>query len=71
MKAALSAMLENIVSLGELEIADCALAEEQFVSMCKGIGDLERRYGQPQDPVADAARVDAAVNLFLRGYGKD
>lgn len=70
MKAALSAMLENVVSLGELDIADCALAAEQFVSMCKGIGDLERRYGQPQDPVADAARVDAAVNLFLRGYGR-
>lgn len=70
MKAAFAALLEAMVAQGELEIADCALAAEQFVSMCKGVGDLERRYGQPLDPAADAARVDAAVNLFLRGYGK-
>lgn len=71
MKAAFSALLEAMVAAGELEVGNCALAAEQFVSMCKGIGDLERRYGQPHDPVADAARVDAAVNLFLKGYGKD
>lgn len=70
MKAALAALLEAMVAQGELEIADCALAAEQFVSMCKGIGDLERRYGQPYDHAADRARIEGAVELFLNAYAK-
>lgn len=68
MKAAFAALLEAMVAQGELEIADCALAAEQFVSMCKGIGDLERRYGQPHDLSADRARIEGAVALFLKAY---
>ena len=70
MKAAFSAMLEGMVAAGELKIDNCALAAEQFVSMCKGIGDLERRYGQPHDQEAERARIEGAVELFLKAYGK-
>src|SRR3546814_1499383 len=62
MKAAFAALLEAMVAQGEIEIADCAIAAEQFVSMCKGIGDLERRYGQPLDPAADADRKSTRLN---------
>lgn len=67
-KAAFAAMLEAMVAAGDLRIEDCSLAAEQFVGMCKGLGDVERRYGMPTDPAADRARVAGAVELFLKGY---
>lgn len=70
MKAAFSALLERAHAAGELDVPDPAMAAEQFASMCKGMGDLERRFGAPPDPARDAARIDSAVSVFLRAYGR-
>lgn len=71
MKAAFAAVLEHAVARGELDIADSGLAAEQFASMCKGMGDLERRFGAPRDPVLDRRRIEGAVEVFLRAYAAD
>jgi len=68
MKAAFTALLRSMVEAGELEIDDCGLAAEQFVSMCKGMGDLERRFGMPRDREADQARIAGAVDVFLKVF---
>ena len=68
MKAAFTALLEEMVSQGELAIEDCALAAEQFVSMCKGMGDLERRFGMEHNEEVDRARIEGAVEVFLSAY---
>jgi len=67
-RAAFTALLHSMVEAGELAIDDCGLAAEQFVSMCKGMGDLERRYGMPRDKGADQARIVNAVDVFLKAY---
>lgn len=69
MKAAFTGFITAMQAAGELEVSDAALAAEQFVSMCKGMGDLDRRYGQPADPAQDRARIAAAVEVFCRAYG--
>ncbi|MEL7446700.1 MAG: TetR/AcrR family transcriptional regulator [Pseudomonadota bacterium] len=53
---------------GELKMANPELAGEQFVSMCKGMGDLERRFGEPMDKVASERRIAGAVDVFLLAY---
>lgn len=68
MKAAFAALLERMLGEGELDIPDPVLAAEQFASLCKGMGDLERRFGAPPDPVRDAQRIEGAVEVFLRAY---
>lgn len=70
MKAAFAALLERAHADGELNVPDALLAAEQFASMCKGMGDLERRFGAPPDPARDAMRVSGAVEVFLRAYGR-
>ncbi|WP_343345338.1 TetR/AcrR family transcriptional regulator [Sphingomicrobium sp. XHP0239] len=54
---------------GEIEVADPQLAAEQFVSMCKGFGEMERRYGAATDPMRDQERIEGAVAVFMRAYG--
>ena len=68
MKAAFAAMLRHEIAQGRLAIDDPELAAEQFVTMCKGMGDLERRFGAPVDPDRDRDRVEGAVEVFLRAY---
>ena len=68
MKGAFAALLEGMVAAGELEIDDCALAAEQFVSMVKGMGDLERRFGMEPNEEVDRARIKSAVEVFLSAY---
>lgn len=70
MKKAFAEFLRALAEAGDLEVKDCDLAAEQFVSMCKGMGDLERRFGAPADPQRDRNRIDAAVDVFCRAYGK-
>ena len=53
---------------GELAIADPMLAAEQFVSMTKGMGDLERRFGKVPSIEATEKRITCAVDAFLRAY---
>jgi TetR/AcrR family transcriptional repressor of mexJK operon len=68
MKDAFSAWLRHAAAAGELVIADAELAAEQFVSMCKGMGDLERRFGVPVPPESRHLRISGAVEVFLAAY---
>ncbi|WFL75988.1 TetR/AcrR family transcriptional regulator [Altererythrobacter arenosus] len=68
MKGAFAGLLESLVEAGELEIDDCAIAAEQFVSMVKGMGDLERRFGMERNEEVDRARIEGAVEVFLAAY---
>ena len=45
LKWAFALFLLEMTTIGALEIADLGVAAEKFVSMCKGMGDLERRFG--------------------------
>ncbi|MGB3738693.1 MAG: TetR/AcrR family transcriptional regulator [Pontixanthobacter sp.] len=68
MKAQFTRLLERLVAEDELVIADPALAAEQFVGMCKGLGDLERRFGASHDAARDRERIAGAVTVFLAAY---
>ena len=68
MRTAFAGLLDTMVASGELAIDDTALAVEQFVSMCKGMGDLERRFGRPVDAELERKRIDGAVDVFFRAY---
>lgn len=71
MKAAFSAFLAHAQTLGELKVADPQLAAEQFVSMCKGMGDLERRFGVTPSDEENSKRIEGAVEVFLRAYSRE
>lgn len=68
MKRAFSAFIEAMHEAGELSVSDPELAAEQFAAMCKGMGDLERRFGHPGDPKRDRERIEGAVEVFCRAY---
>ena len=57
-----------MTAAGELKIDDCELAAEQFVSMCKGMGDLERRFGAMDNKTRNAQRIAGAVDVFCSHY---
>lgn len=68
MKQAFAALLEKMNEAGEVAIDDPELAAEQFAGMCKGMGDLERRFGMPRDEKRDQERIEGAVEVFCRAY---
>lgn len=68
MKSGFVQLLKAMCDAGELVIEDHELAAEQFVSMCKGMGDLERRFGEPIDPERNQQRITGAVDVFLQAY---
>ena len=68
MKAAFTAFLAHADAIGELVVPDPELAAEQFASLCKGFGDIERRFGAPPDHERDAERIARAVDLFMQVY---
>lgn len=68
MKQAFGAWLAKMSEAGELAIADPLLAAEQFVSMCKGMGDLECRFGAEVSLVDRDRRIGGAVDVFLAAY---
>lgn len=68
MKKALAGVLHALTQSGHLRIEDTELAAEQFASMCKGMGDLERRFGHPGDAERDRQRIESAVAVFCRAY---
>lgn len=68
MRAAFASFLAHAHAAGELCVPDPVLAAEQFASMCKGFGDLELRFGAPQDHVASTERIAAAVDIMLQVY---
>jgi len=69
MKAAFSAWLAHECEQGELAIDNPDLAAEQLVSLAKGMGDLERRFGSKPSKEATQARIAGAVSVFLAAYG--
>lgn len=69
MKAGFSAWLAHASANRELAIGDPDLAAEQFVSMAKGMGDLERRFGAMPSDEENKARIQGAVSVFLAAYG--
>ncbi len=71
MRQAFAGLLKAMADAGELRIQDPVLAAEQFASMCKGMGDLERRFAFPADPELDRRRIDGAVEVFCLAYAKD
>lgn len=68
MLQAFSALLRALHASGEVMVAEPELAAEQFVAMCKGLGDLERRFGGSDDPQRSRQRIAAAVETFCRAY---
>jgi TetR/AcrR family transcriptional repressor of mexJK operon len=70
MLKALAGLLERARNRGELGPLDPMLAAEQYASLVKGMADMDRRFGRPVDRAATNRRIDAAVALFLKGYGR-
>nr|WP_298925300.1 TetR/AcrR family transcriptional regulator [uncultured Erythrobacter sp.] len=70
MKEAFSAFLAHATESGELAVENPPLAAEQFVSMCKGMGDLERRFGASVTAETRDRRIAGAVDVFLNAYAK-
>ncbi len=68
MAAQFAAFLAHAHNKGELIVPDPALAADQFASLCKGMGDLERRFGADEVAEMDSRRIEAAVELFLAAY---
>lgn len=69
MKAAFAQFLSHAHEKGELKVADPDLAAEQFAALCKGMGDLDLRFGE-EVPAADRdRRIAGAVDTFLAAYG--
>lgn len=69
MKEAFAVLLRAMAERGEVKIDDYELAAEQFASMCKGMGDLDRRFGLPLDEKRNQERIDGAVDVFCSAYG--
>jgi TetR/AcrR family transcriptional repressor of mexJK operon len=68
MKQGFGAWLARECERGALTIPDPLLAAEQFVSMCKGMGDLERRFGAQVSAAERDRRIAGAVDVFLAAY---
>lgn len=71
MKRAFAALIGAMHDAGDIEVDDPELAAEQFASMCKGMGDLERRFGAAPDPQRNRERIAGAVEVFCRAYARD
>ena len=71
MKRAFAALIGAMHDAGDIEVDDPELAAEQFASMCKGMGDLERRFGAAPDPQRNRERISGAVEVFCRAYARD
>ena len=68
MKAAFTMFIAAMQAAGEIQCDDPELAAEQFAAMCKGMGDLDRRFGLPKDAHRDRQRVEGAVDVFCAAY---
>lgn len=69
MKQGFAAWLRHAADADELVVDNAELAAEQFVSMCKGMGDLEHRFGAIVTPDNRQHRIAGAVKVFLTAYG--
>lgn len=71
MKKVFAQFIRQMCDAGQMKADDPELAAEQFSSMCKGMGDLERRFGHPADENRDRARIAGAVEVFCCAYSTD
>lgn len=71
MKQAFAQLIAAMHEAGEIDVADPELAAEQFASMCKGMGDLDRRFGAHDDPKRNRERIEGAVEVFIRAYARN
>ncbi len=69
---AFAAMLQALVSKGELDIPDVATASAQFFTLIKGEVHARMTCGlcSRPGPVDARQHVDATVDMFLRAYGR-
>lgn len=69
---AVGGVLRHHVESGELDIADIPRAASQFLCLVKGELHARMVFGCDLQPPAHAveAQLEAAVDLFLRAYGK-
>ncbi len=68
MKIGFGAWLAREHEAGELTISDPMLAAEQFVALCRGMGDLEGRFGATVSTEQCNRRIAGAVDVFLAAY---
>ncbi|MEO0463003.1 MAG: TetR/AcrR family transcriptional regulator [Pseudomonadota bacterium] len=68
MKSAFAQFLSFADEHGELEVPDPDLAAEQFAALCKGMGDLDLRFGEVVPPEDRDWRIAGAVDVFLARY---
>lgn len=68
MKHAFAQFLSHANEVGELTVEDPVLAAEQFAALCKGMGDLDQRFGRPVSPEDRSRRIDGAVDVFMAAY---
>lgn len=71
MKNAFSQFLAHANGVGELRVSDPELAAEQFAALCKGMGDLDQRFGLEVSSKDRARRISGAVDVFLAAYEAD
>ena len=69
LRTRLAEIFAQMIAEGQIHAIDPSLAAEQFVSMCKGMGDVERRFGHCPDSSEDKIRIRAAVETFCRAFG--
>ncbi|MEM7687902.1 MAG: TetR/AcrR family transcriptional regulator [Pseudomonadota bacterium] len=70
MKLGFAEFLNHANARGELDVADPMLAAEQFAALCKGMGDLDQRFGREVSSADRARRIKGAVDVFLAAYSK-
>ncbi|MEW6574733.1 MAG: TetR/AcrR family transcriptional regulator [Pseudomonadota bacterium] len=68
MKSAFTKLLRAMDEAGEVVISDHELAAEQFAAMCKGMGDLDLRFGMERDENRTKQRIAGAVSVFCAAY---
>lgn len=64
----LAHLFEKMEQRGEIMVQDPTQAAEQFVSMCKGLGDLKRRFDYTESSSETVERITGAVKTFLAAY---
>ena len=68
MKEAFADFLAYANEVGELSVPDPILGAEQFAALCKGMGDLDQRFGRQVTSADRARRISGAVDVFLAAY---
>ncbi|MEM7703247.1 MAG: TetR/AcrR family transcriptional regulator [Pseudomonadota bacterium] len=68
MKQGFAAFLSHANAQGDLKVEDTILAAEQFAALCKGMGDLDQRFGRDVPAADRTKRINGAVDVFLAAY---